>query len=123
MFKCCSGTQRLEDLLYTGIGIRNIQLHYGSIITNSLNAWRKTEKALDITFISLDITTVDYHFQSGGAPFVFLPWSQYGVVVFGDVFDKKALCTFLDIKSAFSLSGTSYFLYLRLRSVMKAYGV
>ena len=30
---------------------------------------------------------------------------------------------FLDIKSNFDLPGTSYFLYLRLRSAMKAYGV
>ncbi|KAL2081000.1 hypothetical protein ACEWY4_022853 [Coilia grayii] len=116
---------RLEDLLYTGIGLKNMHLKYGSIISNSLNAWRKTEKELDITCLFHKTSPLwnNYRFQSGGAPFVFSPWSQKGVDVFGDLFDQKALRTFLDIKSVFSLPGTSYFLYLRLRSAMKAYGV
>ena len=34
---------RLEDLPYTGT---NVQLRYGSIMVNSLNVWRKTEKTV-----------------------------------------------------------------------------
>ena len=35
---------RLEDLLYTGRGSRNINLRYGSIITNSIAVWQRVEQ-------------------------------------------------------------------------------
>ena len=116
---------RLEDLPYTGTGRKNVQLRYGSIIVNSLNVWRKTEKTRDVTRVlhKTSLLWNNFHFQSGGKPFVFRPWAHKGVAVFGDLFDNTALRTFLGIKTDFDLPGTSYFLYLRLRSTMKAYSV
>lgn len=69
---------RLEDLLYTGIGRKNIQLRYGTIIVNSLNVWRNTEKMLGVTskFHKTSPLWNNYNFQSGGKPFVFPSWAR-----------------------------------------------
>ncbi len=39
----------LEDSLYTATGCRNISLQFGSIITNSIKVWKKTEKMMGST--------------------------------------------------------------------------
>lgn len=65
----------------------------------------------------------NYHLQSGGKPFIYKLWSDQGISVLGDIFDNQGLRSFQDLKEGYNLPGHSYFLYLRLRSAMRAYGV
>lgn len=84
----CVKPHRLKDLLYTGMGRRNINLRFGSIITNSINVWKKTEKMMGSTRLLHQTSPLwnNYHFQSGGQPFTFPPWSHKGVYNLSDIF-------------------------------------
>ncbi len=92
-----------------------------SIITNSIQVWKKTEKMTGSTRLLHRTSPLlyNYHFQSGGPPFTFPPWLHKGIYIFSDVFNSTGLFSFRDIKEDYDLLGSSYFLYLRLGGALK----
>ncbi len=62
-------------------------------------------------------------FLSGKKTLYYPQWIKCKVNSFGDIYDDKGLKSFQDIKALFNLPGSSFFMYLRIRSVFRAYGV
>ncbi|MGH0159354.1 UNVERIFIED_CONTAM: hypothetical protein FKN15_038709 [Acipenser sinensis] len=56
-------------------------------------------------------------------PFKYAAWSSKGIFTLNDIFNDKGLRSFQDLKDTYSLPGSSYFIYLRLRSAVHACGI
>ncbi len=50
-------------------------------------------------------------------------WSSLGVNTCGDIYDNQGLCSFQTLRTKFCLPASAYFVFLQLRSALKAYGV
>ncbi len=50
-------------------------------------------------------------------------WSSLGVNTCGDIYDNQGLCLFQTLRTKFCLPASAYFVFLQLRSALKAYGV
>ncbi len=59
----------------------------------------------------------------GNCPFVQPSWSSLGVNTCGDIYDNQGLCSFQTLRTKFCLPASAYFVFLQLRSALKAYGV
>ncbi len=46
-----------------------------------------------------------------------------GVNTCGDIYDNQGLCSFQTLRTKFCLPASAYFVFLQLRSALKAYGV
>lgn len=71
------------------------------------------------------ITTVkvNYSLLTGGVPFSFREWSGRGINILSDISDDVCLRLFNGLRVTYNIPGTSFFLYLYLRSAMRAYSV
>ncbi len=49
--------------------------------------------------------------------------SSLGVNTCGDIYDNQGLCSFQTLRTKFCLPASAYFVFLQLRSALKAYGV
>lgn len=65
----------------------------------------------------------NYGLLAGGVPFSITQWSYRGIHILSDVCNEEGLRMFNDLQLSFELPGSSFFLYLQLRSSMRAYGV
>ncbi len=63
------------------------------------------------------------NFVCGNRPFVQPSWSSLGVNTCGDMYDNQGLCSFQALRVKFCLPASAYFVFLQLRSALKAYGV
>ncbi len=63
------------------------------------------------------------NFVCGNRPFVQPSWSSLGVNTCGDIYDNQGLCSFQTLRTKFCLPASAYFVFLQLRSALKAYGV
>ena len=61
--------------------------------------------------------------MSGNKPFESQAWSSRGVKYLGDVVNSDGLISFEELCNMFNLPRTSFFLYLQLRSALRAFGV
>ncbi len=50
-------------------------------------------------------------------------FSSLGVNTCGDMYDNQGLCSFQALRAKFCLPASAYFVFLQLRSALKAYGV
>lgn len=116
---------RLEDLLFTGLGRSNTNLKFGCIIAHSLKVWKEAEKCMGVPLHTGALTPLWHNsrFLIGGKPFHNSHWFTQGIHVVNDMFDGDGLRSFQNLKVTFNLPGSSYFVYLQLRSALKAYGV
>lgn len=115
---------RLQDILFTGLSKKDLRSG-NTIVCSSLKIWREVCKFMGSSskFTSESPIWHNHHLQSDNRPFVFKPWSDQSVYTLGDIFNNQGLRSFQDLKECYNLPGHSYFLYLRLRSAMCAYGV
>ncbi|XDV17743.1 hypothetical protein PO909_023562, partial [Leuciscus waleckii] len=115
---------RLQDILFTGLSKKDLRFG-NTIVYNSLKIWHEVCKFMGSSskFTSESTIWHNHNLQSDNRPFVFKPWSDQGVHTLGDIFNNQGLRSFQDLKECYNLPGHSYFLYLRLRSAMRAYGV
>ncbi len=65
----------------------------------------------------------NFNFVCGNRPFVQPSWSSLGVNTCGDIYDNQGLCSFQALRAKFCLPASAYFVFLQLRSALKAYGV
>ena len=61
--------------------------------------------------------------MSGNKPFVYNQWSDRGIYTLDQLFNGEGMLSFEDLRASFEVPRTSFFLYLRLRSALKCYGV
>lgn len=115
---------QLTDIPFMKIG-RKSTLRYGTIISSTLRAWHNAERILGGPF-KLTLSSPLWNnpcLTSGKQPFTSHIWSSKGIHTVNDICDNGTLRTFQDLQHQYDLPGSSYFLYLQLRSSMKAYGV
>ncbi|KAJ0009606.1 hypothetical protein NQD34_001308 [Periophthalmus magnuspinnatus] len=116
---------RLKDLIYSAIPLKRARTRFGPIITNLLAVWRYVEKESKSIqkWHKNSPLFHNYSLLSGAKPFAFSQWEEKGIHVLGDMFGDSGLFPFSDLRAVFNLPASSFFVYLQLRSSMKAYEV
>lgn len=115
---------RLQDLPFTGIPKKVLE-KFGPIICHSIKTWRVAEKIMGASDSYCDSTPIWHNSNlcTRNKPFVSKCWANCGVYTLKDLYSDCGLKSFQILKDEFSLPGFSIFLYIRLRSALKAYGV
>ncbi len=98
---------------------------FGPVVANSIKIWKTVERRIGGPFKFCNSTTLwhNFNFVCGNRPFVQPSWSSLGVNTCGDIYDNQGLCSFQTIRTKFCLPASAYFVFLQLRSALKAYGV
>ncbi len=65
----------------------------------------------------------NFNFVCGNHPFVQPSSSSLGVNTCSDIYVNQGLCSFQTLRTKFCLPASAYFVFLQLRSALKAYGV
>lgn len=113
---------RIQDLPFCGAKIRSTRLHMGSIISNTLSIWYQIEKKLLHSVCKFhDMTPIwnNNCIQTGSVPFSFPQWANLGIHTLSDIFSQQGLRSFQDLKEAYTLPGSSWYLYRQLRTALK----
>ncbi len=94
-------------------------------MANSIKIWKTVECRIGGPFKFCNSTPLwhNLNFVCGNRPFVQPSWSSLGVNTCGDIYDNQGLCSFQALRAKFCLPASEYFVFLQLRSALKAYGV
>ncbi len=94
-------------------------------MANSIKIWKTVERRIGGPFKFCNSTPLwhNFNFICGNRPFVQPSWSSLGVNTCGDIYDNQGLCSFQTLRTKFCLPASTYFVFLQLRSALKAYGV
>ncbi len=118
---------RLQDILFTGTGKKGDNYKFGPVVANSIKIWKTVERRIGGPFKFCNSTPLwhNFNFVCGNRPFVQPSWSSLGVNTCGDiqVYDDQGLCSFQTLRARFCLPASASFVFLQLRSALKAYGV
>ncbi len=116
---------RLQDILFTGTGKKGDNYKFGPVVANSIKIWKMVERRIGGPFKFCNSTHLwhSFNFVCGNRPFVQPSWSSLGVNTCGDIYDNQGLCSFQTLRTKFCLPASAYFVFLQLRSALKAYGV
>ncbi len=116
---------RLQDILFTGTGKKGDNNKFGLVVANSNTIWKTVERRIGGPFKFCNSTPLwhNFNFVCGNRPFVQPSWSSLGVNTCGDMYDNQGLCSFQTLRTKFCLPASAYFVFLQLRSALKAYGV
>lgn len=98
---------------------------FGLIISNSIKMWKEVKKKTGATVKYCEFTSIwhNNNLCTANKQFVFKPWAKSGIFTLKHLYNADGLKSFQILKDEFSIPESSFFLYLRLRSAMKAYGV
>lgn len=114
----------IKDCLFTGLSINKCKLEYGSVIANAIQNFRKIERIYNWTS-KWHASTPLFHnslLKTGGDHFISPQWVEAGIHSLGDIMNDDGLRSFQDLRETFKLSSNSFFLYLQLRSALRAAG-
>ncbi len=116
---------RLQYILFTGTGKKGDNYKFGPVVANSIKIWKTVERRIGGPFEFCNSTPLwhNFNFVCGNRPFVQPSWSSLGVNTCGDIYDNQGLCSFQTLRTKFCLPASAYFVFLQLRSALKAYGV
>ncbi len=116
---------RLQDILFTGTGKKGDNYKFGPVVANSIKIWKTVEHRISGHFKFCNSTPLwhNFNFVCGNRPFVQPSWSSLGVNTCGDIYDNQGLCSFQTLRTKFCLPASAYFVFLQLRSALKAYSV
>ncbi len=116
---------RLQDILFTGTGKKGDNYKFGPVVANSIKIWKTVERRIGGPFKFCNSTPLWHNLNlvCGNRPFVQPSWSSLGVNTCGDMYDNQGLCSFQALRAKFCLPASAYFVFLQLRSALKAYGV
>ncbi len=94
-------------------------------MANSIKIWKTVERRIGGPFKFCNSTPLwhNFNFVCRNHPFVQPSWSSLGVNTCGDIYDNQGLCSFQTLRTKFCLPASAYFVFLQLRSALKAYGV
>ncbi len=116
---------KLQDILFTGTGKKGDNYKFGPVVANSVKIWKTVKRRIGGPFKFCNSTPLwhNFNFVCGNRPFVQPSWSSLGVNTCGDIYDDQGLCSFQTLRAKFCLPASTYFVFLQLRSALKAYGV
>lgn len=111
----------LQDLSITNVSKKVLE-KFGPIISNLLKSGKQI---MGVSNLYCESTPIwhNNNLCTGNKPFVSKWWVECGIYTLKDLYNDYGLKSFQILKDEFSLPGFSFFLYLRLRSALKAYGV
>ncbi len=114
---------RLQDILFTGTGKKGDNYKFGPVVANSIKIWKTVERRIGGPFKFCNSTPLWHYFSfvCGNRPFVQPSWSSLGVNMCGDMYDDQGLCSFQTLRTKFCLPASTYFVFLQLRSALKAW--
>ncbi len=114
-----------QIILFTGTGKKGDNYKFGPVVANSIKIWKTVERRIGGPFKFCNSTPLwhNFNFVCGNRPFVQPSWSSLGVNTCGDIYDNQGLCSFQKLRTKFCLPASAYFVFLQLRSALKAYGV
>ncbi len=110
----------LADVLFCGAKPGLARRMFGSIISNSLQVHSDVQKHIDCNIKICNRSPIWYNYnllQNSG------PYFNHGVCSVQNLYDQSRLFSFQKLGGSYSLPGTSWFLYLQLRSAIRANGV
>ncbi len=116
---------RIEDLLFAGLKPKTAHKRFGPIIGNSLQVWSTVQNQMGCNTKLCDRSPIWHNsnlLQNSG-PYFNESWASRGVYILQDLYGENGLKSFQDLRESYSLPGFSWFLYLQLRSAIKAKGV
>lgn len=115
-----SAPYRLQDLPFSGLKKKTTLLHMGSIISNTLQVWDKVCKFTNSSAPLHELSPIwrNSFLLTGSRPFVYNMWSSCNVHILNDIFNSNGMLSFQDLCVKFLLPSSSFFMYLRLRSVL-----
>ncbi len=116
---------RLQDILFTGTGKKGDNYKFGPVVANSIKIWKTVERRIGGPFKFCNSTPLwhNFNFVCGNRPFVQPSLSSLGVNTCGDIYVNQGLSSFQTLRVKFCLPASAYFVFLQLRSALKAYGV
>ncbi len=116
---------RLQDILFTDTGKKGDNYKFGPVVANSIKIWKTVERRIGGPFKFCNSTPLwhNLNFVCRNRPFVQPSWSSLGVNTCGDIYDNQGLCSCQTLRTKFCLPASAYFVFLQLRSALKAYGV
>uniref|UniRef100_A0A8C1LC25 Reverse transcriptase domain-containing protein n=1 Tax=Cyprinus carpio TaxID=7962 RepID=A0A8C1LC25_CYPCA len=116
---------KLKHLVFSGVPLRQCKSRFGPIVTHLLSTWRDVERRLQLVTIWHKHSPIFHNnnLLSGNTPFHCPQWTHHKVNTLGDIYDDSGLQSFQNLKTQYNLPGTSFFMYLRIRSALRAYGV
>jgi len=116
---------RLQDLIYAEVPLKQAKMRFGPIIFNLLLTWKLATNNTHFKKKWHYHTPIFYNYNLllGGRTVAYPMWMNNGIYLLGQLFNTNGLRTFQDLKGSYNLPGFSFFLYLQLRSALKAYGV
>lgn len=114
---------RLQDFIYSNIPSNNCT-QYGVIITEIIRTWNHLNSHCKTKSQWFSHTPIFYNhcLKIRNLPISFPQWSGK-LYALGDVCNTSGLLTFQELQQKYNLPGTSFFLYLQLRTAMRTYGV
>ncbi len=102
---------RLEDVIFSGISIKQCRLRFGPLISRVILTWRNVPKSCTVHCPRHLNTPIFNNNQLliGWRPIVFPQWKKKGIHVLGDIYTDMGLHLFQDLTDLFDLPGTSLF--------------
>ena len=94
-------------------------------MTNTITNFKAVEKYLgysDQGFLQSPLWH-NRNIKSGTKPFASEQWRRQNIKTLDDVFNSEGMLSFENLVTNFNKPRSSFFLYLQLRSALKAYGV
>ncbi len=116
---------KLKHLVFSGVPLRQCKSRFGPIVTHLLSTWRDVERRSQLVTKWHRHSPIFHNnnLLSGSTPFHCPQWTHNKVNTLGDIYDDSGLKSFQNLKTRYNLPGTSFFMYLRIRSALRAYGV
>ena len=116
---------RLEDVLFCGMKPKLARRMFGPIIGNSLQIWSDVQKHMgcNVTLCNHSPVWFNYSLLQGSGSYFNDKWFSGGIRTLQDMYDRNGLLSFQRLRESYSLPGFSWFLYLQLRSAIRAHGV
>lgn len=116
---------RMTDIPFCGLKPRSVHWKFGPIIGNSMKIWFAAQKYMGCNIKLCDCSPVWYNYnllQHSGSYFND-SWASGGIHILQDLYDRNGLSSLQMLNEHFSLPGFPWFLYLQLRSAIRAHGV
>ncbi len=109
---------KLKHLVFSGVSLRQCKSRFGPIVTHLLSTWRDVERRSQLVTKWHRHSPIFHNnnLLSGSTPFHCPQWTHNKVNTLGEIYDDSSLKSFQNLKTQYNLPGTSFFMYLLIRS-------
>lgn len=116
---------RLQDVLFSTLPRKKYIIEFGPIINYTMKNFRIVEKQAKCDIRAHTHTPLwnNHGLTSGKKSFQCQSWTSRGIHTLGDLYGVNGLMSFQELCQLYDIPKSSFFLYLQLRSALRAYGV